>query len=124
MKLIKKVFRSKGETLIETLVAIMILAISAMLLAQITTSSVRINRIAEKADGEYRRELKMVENRERLSTGNVTIKRDKHSDETPDEIPAELPTKPKDTYTYGVRYFVGEGNLKAYQAQIGTKEGT
>ncbi|KAF5077309.1 hypothetical protein DSECCO2_152110 [anaerobic digester metagenome] len=123
MKRIKKMIREKGETLIETLVAIMILTISAMLLAQVTTSSVRINRIAEKVDGEYRRELKMVENREHLSTGNVTIKRDKRSEETPDEIPPDLPNKPQETYTYGVDYFVGEGNLKAYQAQTGKNGG-
>ncbi|WP_312043664.1 type IV pilus modification PilV family protein [Anaerotignum sp.] len=98
MKLIQN---KKGETLLETLVAILILTVSAMLLAEVTASSTRINLDAEKVDKKYREDLEKVEKRETPISGEVTIK----SGGT--------------TYTYDVNYYGDKSGFTSYA----TKEG-
>lgn len=98
MKLIQN---KKGETLLETLVAILILTVSAMLLAEVTASSTRINLDAEKVDKKYREDLEKVEKRETPISGEVTIQ----SGGT--------------TYTYNVNYYGDSSGFTSYA----TKEG-
>lgn len=98
MKLIQN---KKGETLLETLVAILILTVSAMLLAEVTASSTRINLDAEKVDKKYREDLEQVEKRETPISGEVTIQ----SGGT--------------TYTYNVNYYGDKSGFTSYA----TKEG-
>jgi hypothetical protein len=97
----KKKLGTKGETLIETLVAIIILTVSAMLLAVVTATSVRMNQKIEDVDKNYRDELAVVEKRDTSFEGKITIQRlsDGHS------------------YTYDVNFFGNEGDLTSYQAK-------
>jgi len=98
---LKLIQNKKGETLLETLVAILILTVSAMLLAEVTASSTRINLDAEKVDKKYREDLEKVEKRETPISGEVTIK----SGGT--------------TYTYDVNYYGDKSGFTSYA----TKEG-
>lgn len=98
MKLIQN---KKGETLLETLVAILILTVSAMLLAEVTASSTRINLDAEKVDKQYREDLEKVEKREAPTAGVVTIQSGGTS------------------YTYDVNYY---GDRTGFTSYV-TKEG-
>lgn len=101
MKLMNLKRNAKGETLIETLVAIIILTVSAMLLAEVTTSSTRINLSVEKVDKEYRDALKTVETREFPVSGEVTIQTGGTS------------------YTYEVNYYGDMVGLTSYVAKKG-----
>lgn len=97
----KKIRNSKGETLIETLVAIIILTVSAMLLAEVSASSIRINKQTGKIDTKYRDQLAVVENRENPEPGEVTI------------------TNGGTTYTYQVEYYGDQVGLTSYTAKAG-----
>ncbi len=99
----KLIHSKKGETLLETLVAILILTVSAMLLAEVTASSTRINLNAEKVDKKYRNDLEKVEKRETPTTGVVTIQNGGTS------------------YTYDVNYYGDRSGFTSYVAV--TKEG-
>ncbi len=101
MKLEKKRRSIKGETLLETLVAILILTISAMMLAEMTASSVRINRTVEKIDKEYRENVSAAEKRKFYKNETVTIK-----------------TTDKE-YTYKVEYYGKADGLTSYKAEEG-----
>ncbi len=101
MKYMKKKLSTKGETVIETLVAILILTISAMLLAEVSATSVRMNQKIETVDAKYRDELAVVEKRESPQSGEVTI------------------TSGGNAYTYEVDFYGNEGNLTSYQAKPG-----
>ncbi len=101
MKLINSKRNTKGETLIETLVAIIILTVSAMLLAEVTTSSTRINLRVEEADEEYRDALETVEKRVSPVSGEITIQSGGSS------------------YTYEVNYFGDMVGLTSYEAKEG-----
>ncbi|MDD4844931.1 MAG: hypothetical protein PHU31_11490 [Anaerotignum sp.] len=101
MKYMKEKLGTKGETIIETLVAILILTVSAMLLAEVSAAAVRMNQKIEDVDKNYRDELAVVEKQDASFKGEITIKRlsDGH------------------TYTYDVNFFGNEGDLTSYQAK-------
>lgn len=102
---IKKSKRSfKGETLIETLVAILILTISAMVLAEMTATSVRINRSVENIDAEYRTNLAAVENRTSPEDGTISIK------------------SGEKTFSYEVEYYGKVDGLTSYKLKNGGVE--
>ena len=56
--------QQKGETLVETLVALLIATFSVMMLTASITSSARINKQNSNADDKYTEELKRVESYE------------------------------------------------------------
>lgn len=68
-----KLRSSRGETLVETLAAILVLALSALLLANVTVSSARLNRSARKSDTAFRQELKTAETVPDTADGKVTV---------------------------------------------------
>lgn len=73
MRTLKKRRNAKGETLIETLSAIAIFSLSAMLLAGATVSASSINLKIEENDKTYRSNLKSVENQESYRAGEIKI---------------------------------------------------
>lgn len=92
---------NKGETLIETLVAILILTLSAMLLTGMSATANRINLRADAIDAAYRSEVEAVEKKELGKIGTITI-----------AVDAEA-------YTYEVEYFGETPGLVSYQAAVG-----
>ena len=60
--MIKKLLQNKGETLIESLVALLIATFSVVILTTAITASARINKQNRDADAAFTEELKKVEN--------------------------------------------------------------
>lgn len=98
---IKKKANTKGETLVETLVAILILTFSAMLLAEVSATAIRMNQEIEAVDTKYRDELAGVEKREVPFSGEVTIK------------------SGGNTYHYQVDFYGDGVGLTSYQSKTG-----
>lgn len=101
MRFFKQRQNNKGETLIETLVAIIVLTVSAMLLAEVSASSIKINNQAEAVDTRYRNELANVEKRESPVVGDIQIK------------------SGSNTYTYEVEYYGDLVGLTSYTSKAG-----
>lgn len=101
MRYLKRKRNNKGETLIETLVAILILTISAMLLAGMSATAIRINRSTEVVDATYRTEVVATEKRENGRTGKITIA---------EGVGGK-------TYDYNVDYFGIKDGLTSYKAK-------
>lgn len=73
-KLLKKLQASKGETLVETLVAMMILSLVSALLFVMINGSFQLNSQAATQDQKFYQGLTDVENKGKTATtGNVTI---------------------------------------------------
>jgi len=95
----------RGETLIETLVAILVITLSALLLATVTTGSVRINAAAREKDSAFRQELENAETGTRSESGTVTLR---------DAGGASLGS-------YSVLYSAGgDGALTSYRMEAGS----
>lgn len=62
--MVKKLKQQRGESLVETLVALLIATMSVIMLTSALTASARINRKNRDADEVYARELKRVESYE------------------------------------------------------------
>lgn len=70
----KKLRSRRGETITETLVAILVIALSAGILAVTTTTAVHVDQTAEQATADYYAALSRVEEgRERSGTGSAVI---------------------------------------------------
>ena len=87
---------SKGETLVETLVAIVIITFSAIILVNMTIASTNINRKVESSDTNFREELAAAEGLQNPVDGQITIKGEK-------------------TYSYKVEYYGKEDGLRSYR---------
>ncbi len=72
----KKLLGSRGETMTETLAAILIVAMSAVILATMTTVSVRITRSANAASAELYEQISAAESDLQLDTGIAEITMD------------------------------------------------
>ena len=68
---------SKGETLVETLVAILIITFSAIILVNMTIASTNINRKVESSDTNFREERAAAEGLQKHVDGQITIKGEK-----------------------------------------------
>ena len=82
---------NRGETLIETLIAVLILTFSSIMFLNMTLSSVKINSASQQKDAEFREDLMEAEKEETGRIGKITIKTDQSS------------------YSYQVEYY-GKGN--------------
>ena len=69
----KKLLGSRGETMTETLAAILIVAMSAVILATMTAVSVRITRSANAASAELYTQISAAESDLLLDTGTAEI---------------------------------------------------
>ena len=88
---------SKGETLVETLVAIVIITFSAIILVNMTIASTNINRKVESSDTNFRDELAAAEGLQNLAKGQITVKSE------------------SGTYKYSVEYYGKEDGLRSYR---------
>lgn len=70
----KKLKNTSGEALIESLVSILLVALSALLLAQMTEASSHFNRNAQQASLEYHEALCAAEEATTTETGQIRIK--------------------------------------------------
>ena len=70
----RKLRGTSGETLVETLVAILIVTLSSLLFLQMTMASVKISGEAKEMDTEYQTALSAAEEQKTaLSTGTITV---------------------------------------------------
>lgn len=100
----KKLRCASGETLVETLAAILIVTLASLLFLQMTMASVRINRDARQMDADYQAALAAAEDqRERTadSPGTATLS----GSETEGT-----------EWSYSIDYY-GGGNLTSYAAR-------
>ena len=81
---------SKGETLVETLVAIVIITFSAIILVNMTIASTNINT-------NFREELAAAEGLQNPAKGQITVKSE------------------SGTYRYSVEYYGKEDGLRSYR---------
>ena len=88
---------SKGETLVETLVAIVIITFSAIILVNMTIASTNINRKVESSDTNFRDELAAAEGLQNPAIGQITVKSE------------------SGTYKYSVEYYGKEDGLRSYR---------
>lgn len=88
---------SKGETLVETLVAIVIITFSAIILVNMTIASTNINRKVESSDTNFREELAAAEGLQNPAKGQITAKSE------------------SGTYRYSVEYYGKEDGLRSYR---------
>lgn len=88
---------SKGETLVETLVAIVIITFSAIILVNMTIASTNINRKVESSDTNFRDELAAAEGLQNPAKGQITVKSESR------------------TYKYSVEYYGKEDGLRSYR---------
>lgn len=98
--MLKRLRASRGETIVETLVAILIVALSALMMLAMLTAAARINSRVHEADDRFRQALNINEGRSGAatpSTANVTA--------------ADAGA---DTYSYGVTLHAGEGGPVSY----------
>lgn len=98
-KLHKRV--NRGETLVETLAAILVVALSTVLLVQLTMASTRLNRDVERADSSFRAELAAAEGLQEPQAGVLTVQ------------------GALGTYSYEVEYYGAADGLRAYRLPIG-----
>lgn len=96
---------NRGETLVETLAAILVIALSATLLVQLTMTSTRLNRNVEQADGDFRAELAAAEGLQEPQAGVLTVQ------------------GAMDTYSYEVEYYGEADALRAYRLPSGGDAG-
>ena len=92
---------NRGETLVETLAAILVIALSATLLLQLTMTSTRLNRDVERADGDFRAELAAAEGLQELQAGELTVQ------------------GALGVYSYEVEYYGEADALRAYRLPSG-----
>ena len=92
---------NRGETLVETLAAILVITLSATLLVQLTMTSTRLNRNVERADGDFRTELAAAEGLQEPQIGMLTVQ------------------GALDTYSYEVEYYGEADALRAYRLPSG-----
>ncbi|WP_294856275.1 hypothetical protein [uncultured Oscillibacter sp.] len=98
--------RTSGETLVETLAAILIAALASILLLQMTVVSVRINEKARQMDEDYRTALSAAESQREGSFAGEDV-----------AIALDSPEK---KWNYSVSYYHHQsGELTAYAAQGG-----
>lgn len=71
--MIKKLRSNRGETLTETLAAILILTLSSLVLLTMTVTAVRINRMAGQSDKTFHAEIAAVETQQSPGTGKIEI---------------------------------------------------
>ncbi|WP_312279248.1 hypothetical protein [Oscillibacter sp.] len=95
---------TSGETLVETLAAILIAALASILLLQMTVVSVRINEKARQMDEDYQTALSAVESQREGSFDGEDI-----------AIALDSPEK---KWNYSVSYY-RSGELTAYAARGG-----
>ena len=88
---------SKGETLVETLVAILIITFSAIILINMTIASTNINRKVESSDANFRDELAAAEGLQNPAKGQIAVKSE------------------SGTYKYSVEYYGKEDGLRSYR---------
>ena len=88
---------SKGETLVETLVAIVIITFSAIILVNMTIASTNINRKVESSDTNFRDELAAAEGLQNPAKGQITVKSE------------------SGTYKYWVEYYGKADGLRSYR---------
>lgn len=69
----KKLKQISGETLIESLVSILLVALSALLLAQMTAASSHFNRNAQQTNHEYHEALSAAEEATNTEPGQIQI---------------------------------------------------
>lgn len=69
----KKLLGSRGETITETLAAILIVAMSAVILATMTAASVRITRSANAASEKLYQQISAAESGDNQAKGTVTV---------------------------------------------------
>ncbi len=71
--MLEKLRGVRGETLTETLAAILIVTLSAVVLTGMAVGAVRLNRAAGTADAAYRLEVEAAERQASGSPGTVTV---------------------------------------------------
>lgn len=69
-KLAKKIRSNSGETLVETLVAIIICVFASTMMAGSVTTASKLNKDAREADAKFRESLSIVENYETAADEN------------------------------------------------------
>lgn len=93
-----KLKSARGETLTETLAAILVVSLSAVVLTAMSVTSVHINRAADEADRQFREEVLAAELQEAGESGTARA----------------AVTAPGLSYHYTVRITGGEGRLASY----------
>lgn len=91
----------KGETILETLFAILIITFSSIMLVNVTLTATRINKVIEQEDTEFREDLMEAEKAVTGTNGEVKI------------------TSNESNYTYDVEYFGKDDGLYSYRALNG-----
>lgn len=91
--------RRRGETITETLAAILIVTLSTLVLVTLALTAVRFNRTAAEADQRLQAEQVAAENHADGAPGTVTLRGD-HID-----------------CTYNVSYTGGDGALTSYEKE-------
>ncbi len=91
----------KGETILETLVAILIITFSSIMLVNLTLTATKINKVVEQEDSQFREDLMVAEQALTGTNGEVTIESD------------------GSTYTYDVEYYGKDDGLYSYRALNG-----
>lgn len=83
MRLIRKLQSNRGESLVEVLAAIVVIALASLVLMNSARAATRANLAAEKADAEYRAQIEGAEDqRTELGTGNLVISSSGDSDKS------------------------------------------
>lgn len=96
----KKLRSSKGESLTETLAAVLVVALSATILATMTAASVKVTRAADEAARAVYAELDRVETGPASGAGSVTIRVGGKEE------------------TVAVARYGGDGGLTGYRAEV------
>lgn len=91
----------KGETILETLIAILIITFSSVMLVNLTLTATRMNKDTEQEDNKFREDLMDAEKAESGTNGDVTI------------------SSGGSSYTYQVEYFGKDNGLYSYRALNG-----
>lgn len=119
-KYINYLRRKNGETIVETLAAILIAALSCTLLLSAVMAGVNINKMARKEEGVYQQELKAAElgadqyNDLALASGWDT---DAYTPTTSagDDVTVSISDGFTTDYKYKVTYTGGTGRLTSYE---------
>lgn len=80
-KLLKKIKSKKGESFVEILVAVLVIAFAIMMVATMYTSAFQMNVSAKERDDAFFKAIQKVESMEEKTSGTVTLK---DGDETVD----------------------------------------
>ena len=75
-----KLSSGKGETLVETVVAVLVVALASVIFATMTLSASRLNAAAMDADEAFYSELSAVEQQTGTTSGTVTVSWDSTSE--------------------------------------------